>query len=275
MASRGFVLTFHSHNIAGNDYATNDHVALDATLAHLARAGVPVLRLLDVAKRLRAGRLESLPARFACITFDDGTDYDWRDLAHPQHGAQRSMHAILRAHSRRLLGLVWQRRAHATSFVIASPLARAEISAAALGDRGLMSDGWWRAAQRSGLMDIGTHGWNHVHPAASEMQAQPALIERFDRVETPGEAALQVDRAFDAIHATAGGDAGRVFAYPYGQVSEYLATRHLPAQRHIVAAVSVEPAPVHAGSDPWRIPRYVCGHDWKDEAGLDAILRAA
>ena len=275
MASRGFVLTFHSHNIAGNDYATNDHVALDATLSHLERAGVPVLRLLDVARRLRAGQLDRLPGRFACITFDDGTDYDWRDLAHPEHGAQKSMHSVLREHSHRLLGLVWRRRAHATSFVIASSRARAEISAAALGDASLMSDSWWRRAQRSGLMDIGTHGWNHVHPAASEMQAQPELIERFDRVDTPAEAALQVDRAFDAIHGTAGGDGGRVFAYPYGQVSEYLATQHLPAQKNFVAAVGVEPKPLHAGSDPWRIPRYVCGPDWKDEAGLDAILRAA
>ena len=275
MASRGFVLTFHSHNISGNDYATNDHVALEATLAQLERAAVPVLRLLDVAKRLRRGDFDRLPERFACITFDDGTDYDWRDLTHPQHGPQRSMQAVLRAHSRRLLGLVWTRRTPATSFVIASSQARAQIAASALGDANLMGDGWWRDAQRSGLMDIGTHGWNHVHPAVSEMQAQPDLIERFDRVQTPAEAALQVDRAFDAIRNTAGGDAGRVFAYPYGQVSEYIATQHLPSQENIVAAVGVEPKPVHAATDPWRIPRYVCGPDWSDEAGLEAILRTA
>jgi len=275
MASRGFILTFHSHNISGNEYATNDHVALEATLAQLERAAVPVLRLLDVAKRLRRGSFDDLPQRFACITFDDGTNYDWHDLAHPQHGPQKSMRAVLRAHSRRLLGIVWTHRMPATSFVIASSRARAEIADAALGDANLMGDGWWRAAQRSGLMDIGTHGWNHVHPAVSEMQAQPDLIERFDRVQTPAEAALQVDRAFDAIRDTAGGDAGRVFAYPYGQVSEYLATQHLPSQKRIVAAVGVEPKPVHAGTDPWRIPRYVCGPDWSDEAGLEAILRTA
>jgi hypothetical protein len=120
MASRGFILTFHSHNISGNEYATNDHVALEATLDQLERAAVPVLRLLDVAKRLRAGKLDRLPERFACITFDDGTDYDWRDITHPRHGVQKSMHAILRAHSRRLLGIVWTHRTPATSFVIAS-----------------------------------------------------------------------------------------------------------------------------------------------------------
>jgi len=231
--------------------------------------------MLEAVRRLRRGSLDTLPERFACLTFDDGSDYDWRELEFPGHGRQRSMRAILRAHSTKLLGLAWRRRAHATTFVIASGDARREIAASALGDPGLMTDGWWRAAQASGLMDVGTHGWNHVHPAASEMQAQPDLIERFDRVATPAEAALQVDRAYDAIHATAGGDAGRVFAYPYGQVSEYIATQHLPAQKNVVAAVSVEPKPLHAQSDPWRIPRFVCGPDWNDEAGLDAILRAA
>jgi len=146
MAARGFILTFHSHNVSGNGYATNDHVALDRTLDLLHQLHVPVLRLLNVARDLRNGIFDALPQRFACITFDDGSDYDWRDLAFPGHGPQRSMYAILRAHSRSLLGLAWLKRAHATSFVIASPDARREIASQALGDAGLMSDSWWRAA---------------------------------------------------------------------------------------------------------------------------------
>ena len=275
MASRGFVLTFHSHNVAGNAYATNDHVALDRTLDLLARLRIPVLRLLNVARELRGGTFDTLPERFACLTFDDGSDYDWRDLPFAGHGPQRSMYTILRSHSASLLGLAWLKRAHATSFVIASPAARREIASQALGDAGLMSDSWWRAAQRSGLIDIGTHGWNHVHPAVSEMAARPQLAERFDRIDNEEDACLQVDRAFDAIHGKAGGAAGRLFAYPYGQVSEFIATRHLPAQHEIVGAVAVEPKPLQAGSDPWRIPRYVCGPDWSDDAGLESILRGA
>src|SRR5207248_8956312 len=61
MASRGYILTFHSHNISGNTYETNDHVALDRTLAVLERLRIPVLRLLDVASRLRAKTFEALP----------------------------------------------------------------------------------------------------------------------------------------------------------------------------------------------------------------------
>jgi peptidoglycan/xylan/chitin deacetylase (PgdA/CDA1 family) len=269
---RGFILTFHSHNVAGDGYATNDHVALDATLTLLERRRVPVLRLVDVARRLRARTFGALPTRFACITFDDGSDYDWRDMEFRGHGTQRSMFSILRSHSRSLMGLAWSRRAHATSFVIASGEARREIAAAALGDPGLMTDAWWRQAQRSGLMDIGTHGWNHVHPAVSEMSSRPDLIERFDRIESAPDAELQVDRAFDAIQAAAGREAGLVFAYPYGQVSDFVADSHLPAHGRIVAAVSVDPRPVTAASDPWRMPRYVCGPHWSSEAGLEKIV---
>lgn len=273
MASRGFVLTFHSHNVAGNDFASNDHVALDQSLATLRRLRIPVLRLLDAVLALRARRFDALPPRFACITFDDGTAYDWRDVVHPRHGPQRAMHSILRAHSRRLLGMVWLRRVHATSFVIASPDARREIARSALGDAALMDDSWWRQAQASGLMDIGSHGWNHVHPAVSEMAARPDLVERFDRVAGDEEAALQVDRAFESIRAAAGRGSARIFAYPYGQVSDFIASRCLPNQDRIAGAVAVAPQPMNAGSDPWRIPRYVCGPDWGSIEGLEALLR--
>ena len=272
MASRGYILTFHSHNIAGGDYATNDHVALDRTLAVLRSLKVPILRLLDVARALRAGTLDGLAPRFACITFDDGSDYDWHDLRHPTHGPQPSMRGILRSHSTRLLGF-WLERSCATSFVIASREARQEISAAALGEASLMTDTWWRAAQRSGLIDIGTHGWDHVHPAVARMAGNP-LVERFDRVADPGEAQLQVERAAREIRSLAGDGAAQLFAYPYGQVSDFLADNYLPSQSSIVAAVAVKPVPLTAQSDPWRIPRYVCGHDWRSEDDLRALLRS-
>ena len=272
MDPRGFVLTFHSHNISGQDYATNDHVALDGTLTLLARLGIPVLRLLDVVRSLRAGTFARLPARFACITFDDGSDYDWRDLEFRGHGVQRSMGTILRAHSRRLLGLLWMNRAHATSFVIASPQARREISATALGDAALMTDTWWREAQRSGLIDIGAHGWDHVHPAVTTISRRPELIERFDRVDNVGEAQLQIDRAGAAIRRIAGSEAAQIFAYPYGQVSDFLADDYFRRQSSMIAAVMAKPAPVTAQSDPWRVPRYVCGPDWRSDDDLRALV---
>jgi peptidoglycan/xylan/chitin deacetylase (PgdA/CDA1 family) len=272
MGSRGHILTFHSHNISGNTYETNDHVALDATLGVLEKRRIPVVRLLAVARHLARGTFDALPQRFACITFDDGSEYDWRDLAHPQHGPQRSMFSMLRSHSRSLLGLAWLRRANATSFVIASDSARREISAQALGDESMMTDRWWREAQASGLMDIGSHGWHHVHPAVSEMRSHPELIERFDRVASEEDARLHVDRAFASIRERAGGDSAAVFAYPYGQVSDFLADEYLPRQERIVAAVAAYPRPVMADTDRWRIPRFVCGPDWSSVEGLEKLL---
>ena len=269
----GFVLTFHAQNISGGTYATNDHVALDECLAMLRREQIPALRALEVVRRLRRGLFGSLPERFVCFTFDDGTDFDWRGMVHPQHGPQASLWSILRKHSRHVLGPWWLRRFPATSFVLASPEARREISQAAFGDPALMSDDWWRAAQSSGLMDIGSHGWDHVHPAVSVVRDErPGLLEAFQNVSGEVEAKRQIDDSLAFIRAKAGRDAGRLFAYPYGQVSEYLATEHLPRQRETWAAFGAEPRALRADSDPWRLPRYVCGYHWKSNEELLRLM---
>ena len=61
MSSLGYILTFHSQIIDGNDFGTNDHVALDASLTLLRGMRIPVLRLLDVVKLLRRGDAHRLP----------------------------------------------------------------------------------------------------------------------------------------------------------------------------------------------------------------------
>ena len=94
----GHILTFHSQNIAGNDFATNDHVALDRTLQVLREVGVPVLRLATVVRLFRFHLGLLLPKRFVAFTFDDGPDYDWHEIRHPQHGKQKPLAAILRKH---------------------------------------------------------------------------------------------------------------------------------------------------------------------------------
>jgi len=257
---RGFILAFHSHNIAGNTYETNDHVALDGSLALLAALGIPVLRLMDVVQALRGGDFARLPRRFAAITLDDGSDYDWRPLGHPVHGPQQPMGAIVRD------------RACATSFVIASPLAREQITGTDKPYR--LSDDWWREAQASGYFDIGCHGWNHVHPNVEEMRGSPELVEAFGNVRTPAEAERQVGQAARFIRDRAGKDAARLFAYPYGQVSDYLADEWLPAQDEVLAAFTTVDQPLEADADPWRLPRYVCGWHWKSHDALRAIVSA-
>jgi len=267
---KGFILAFHSHNIAGNTYETNDHVALDASLALLERLRIPVLRLADIVRALRDRTFERLPERFAAITMDDGSDYDWKLLEHPVHGPQEPMGAIVRRHAARLLGLFSRHKACATAFVIASPDARDQITGPEKPYR--LSDDWWAEAQASGYFDIGCHGWNHVHPLVDDMRHTPELVEAFGKVRTPEEAERQVGQAARFIRGRAGSAAARLFAYPYGQVSDYLADTWLPAQDEVLAACTTENRPLEAGADLWRLPRYVCGWHWKTGDDLRAIL---
>jgi len=267
--SAGYLLTFHSQNISGNDFATNDHVALDQTLAFLLRRSIRIFSLREVALRLRAGTLDELPARYVGISFDDGTDFDWLPQVHPSAGPQESMGSIVRRHESRRFWPPW-RCIRATSFVIASPAARRDIESCSPPLK--LSDDWWGAAQLSGLMEIGNHGWDHVHPAVSEVYERPRLIEAFHNIDTFDEARRQVHDSADVITSRAGRGAGQLFAYPYGQVSEYMARDYLPRQDRVLAAFTTEGVPVTPASDVWRIPRFVCGHHFHDLAELEALI---
>jgi len=176
----------------------------------------------------------------------------------------------VRRHARTLLGIFSRRRACATSFVIASPEAREQITGPGKPYR--ISDDWWAEAQASGYFDIGCHGWNHVHPQVAEMRGSPELVEAFGNVRTPAEAERQVRQAARFIRGRAGGDAARLFAYPYGQVSDYLADEWLPAQDDVLAAFTTMDRPLEADADLWRLPRYVCGWHWKSRDDLRAIV---
>lgn len=266
----GFVLAFHSHNIDGNTYETNDHVALDASLTLLEKRHIPVLRLVDVVLALKQGAFASLPKRFACITFDDGSDYDWKPLTHPVHGPQEPMARIIRRHRRGFLRVLFTRKTCATSFVIASPTARREIVGPARPYS--LSEDWWAEAQASGFFDIGSHGWNHVHPLVGEMGAYPELVEAFDNIRTADQAELQITKAARYIRERAGAGAARLFAYPYGQVSDYLADQCFPAQDQLLAAFTTAGAPLLEDADIWRLPRLVCGWHWKSADDLGALL---
>src|SRR5688572_29922956 len=115
------VLAYHSHNISGTDYATNDHVALASDLRSLHAAGAEIVPLEAVAATMRAGLPER--DRRVALTFDDGPLFDYADFEHPRFGPQRGFLNILRDF-RQEVGQAAQPGLHATSFVIASPQAR-------------------------------------------------------------------------------------------------------------------------------------------------------
>ncbi|MDX1555761.1 MAG: hypothetical protein R3212_07030, partial [Xanthomonadales bacterium] len=89
------ILTYHSQNISGDRTANNDHVALKADLKALHDSGrhiIPLDRLLDW---LDGEAPDEAVADAVVLTFDDGCDFDVRDIDYPGQGVQRSFLGIL------------------------------------------------------------------------------------------------------------------------------------------------------------------------------------
>ncbi|MCK7595601.1 polysaccharide deacetylase family protein [Pseudomarimonas salicorniae] len=261
------ILTYHSQLLFGNDYRNNSHVGLAADLEVIAASGRQIIGLRELVASLRGAR--DLPLdELVCITFDDGPDFDWLDIEHPEHGPQPSFATLLRRHAAAHPG---QRPICATSFVIADAGARHEISTQAMG-REWMNDHWWREAAASGLLQIDSHGLDHRHPCLAPGDADWG---HFHAIADEVSCAQQVDAA-NSIIAERSGQPPRIFAYPYGQASEYLRSEYLP--RHgqrlgLEAAVSIEPGHFHWDSDPWFLPRYVSLAHWHSPEELASLLR--
>jgi hypothetical protein len=273
------VLSYHSHNISGNEYWNNDHVALAADLETITRAGAAIVPLAAIADKLAAGTLASEASTLVGISFDDGPVFDVEDFVHPLHGAQRSFLNILRDFAERNPGA--QPSLHATSFVIASPEARHAMERSENADRAYPPDWlhqeWWPRATASKLMDIGNHSWDHVHEAVASTVAKVRKRNDFGLVRDYPGADAEIRAATEYINSGIGG-ACTLFAYPFGQSNPFLVRRYFPerqAEHKLAAAFSADGRAVRPGDSRWNIPRYVCGHHWKRPAELAAILADA
>jgi peptidoglycan/xylan/chitin deacetylase (PgdA/CDA1 family) len=263
------VLLYHSQNVAGNDYASNDHVALKDDLRLIQELGLKVIPLYWLVSWLR-GECQLDLQRCVCISFDDGVDADVRDLVFPGHGPQRSFLNIMRDFHDEF-GLDAQPMLHATTFVIASPQARAVMDRHSLFGKGWMNDDWW-GQEHDGLLAVASHGWDHAHPDLAHVGEQPD--GHFLGVDELHKAERQIVDAAEYIASRMNGRRPDLFAYPYGHVNEYLPGEYFPASAHhqTRAAFTTEPAPITPGSDLWRLGRYVCGRDWRSESDLEKIL---
>jgi peptidoglycan/xylan/chitin deacetylase (PgdA/CDA1 family) len=270
------ILTYHATVINGNDYATNDHVALKEDLETLDALGFRIVPLAWVVDALLDGR--ELPDKAVAITLDDGTDLDFHDLSYPGHGMQRSMLNILRdfvtTH-----GKARQPALHATTFVVASPQARAEMDAKCLVARGWYSDTWWQPAQASGLMSIANHGWDHNHPEVTHQPPRSAT-GTFRCIDTPELADLEIAQAAAYIERLVPNSAAMLFAYPYGESNDFLRTEYFAAPSRAAAtktraAFTTEPRHLARDSDRWMLPRYVFGNDWNTPEAFRHILAAS
>jgi len=262
------VLTYHSNNVSGNDYASNDHVALAEDLRRVARLGLRIVPLATVVDALLGDVAASAVERAVALSFDDGSWFDWHDIDHPTWGPQRGFAGILRDFAAETGAA-----AHATSFVIVSPEARAALDRTCLAGRGWWGDEWWRAAQAEGLLAIESHSWDHNHPTLP--RAAKDRSGTFRTIDSYGEADAQIRQAADWLDAFLAPRRSRLFAFPYGETNDYLLRDYLPlraGEHRLRAAFGTEPAPVTRGSDRWNLPRYIAGAHWNEPAGLERLL---
>lgn len=263
------VLTYHGVNVIRNTYAENDHLALASDLQTIVNCGFRVIPLSHVVDWHQGLVRDGDVSQTVALSFDDGAWFDFYDLEHPTCGMQRSMINILEDFNAQHAVKV-----HATSFVIASPDARSSLDKSCMIGQGWWGDEWWSRAAASAVMDVECHSWDHVHPNLDQVAQQDQVKGDFGMVNTYTDCAAQFEQAGEYI----GGKLGKrpsLFAYPYGQASDYAVTDYLPlyqSRHRFKAAFTTQPKAVSRTDNVWRLPRYVFGQDWTSPLGLKDIL---
>jgi len=263
------ILTYHAANVTGGEYAQNDHVALQTDLRLLSRLGWRVVPL-DWVVEQRLGLADRDLRRCVALTCDDGTDLDFRAIDYPGLGTQPGFLPCLRETAAGLHPDV-----EMTCFVIADPAARAIMDRECLHDLGWMNEDWWPEAERSGLMSIQCHSWDHNHPNLRDPGPEGMPRGDFFAVDSEARAAFEIDQAVGYINARIRPGAVRYFGHPFGHAAEFLVRDYLP--RHgerlgLRAAFGTQGEPVTATSDVWNLPRYICGWHWKSPEELERLL---
>ena len=269
-AMRVPVLTYHSNNIGGNDYADNDHVALAEDLRLIHRMGRRIVPLARVVDALLGAVPESAVESAVALSFDDGSWFDWHDLDHPTCGPQRGFAGILRDFAAETGAAV-----HATSFVIVSPDARTILDRTCMVGRGWWGDEWWPAAQREGLLAIESHSWDHNHDTLPFTAQRAQHKGTFRSIDSYADADAELRQAADWLDARLAPHRASLLAYPYGETNDYLLREYLPRHAHehrLRAAFGTESGFVEATSDRWQLPRHVCGLHWQSPQELERLL---
>jgi len=283
---KAVVLTYHSHHVQGPDYARNDHVALPVDLLTIARTGARIVSLATLVTAIgshQAGTgTASGGATMVALTFDDGPVWDFADFVHPALGNQRSFANAMHDFQATEAGRA-QPGLAATSFVIASPAARRVMESTfdpeyTFLQAGTLGDDWWATAIDGGLISIANHSWDHLHPALETVAHSRQVRADFMQVSTSADADAQIRDAMTYINARTSGRAAPFFAYPFGHCNDYLADEYFPSEgtsMGLRAAFTTEPKAIDGSQSVWRLPRYTCGHHWRDPEGLAEILSAA
>lgn len=267
------VLAYHSLNLDSNEYVGNDHIALSRDLRQLHQSGWRVVPLSHVVDWHQGLMTDAEMHKTVAISLDDGTWFDYHDLEHPSLGMQRSMFNILRDFADEVGAA--QPGLCATSFVISCPDSRNELDVKGMIGKGWWDDEWWLEAQTSGLMSIECHSWDHNHPALDKVVQQDQIKGDFTAIDNVTDCDAQVAQAGDFIQQKLNGLRPTLFAYPWGQASDYMLQEYMPGHqsRHqFRAGFSTEPHSVSKDDNVWFLPRFVCGRDWKSSEQLIKLI---
>jgi hypothetical protein len=278
MKAKRLVLTYHSHNISGNSYHDNDHVALQVDLATLCSLGAHIVSLHGIAEAQLARHWPDDDSLQVAITFDDGPRFDVADFVHRDLGPQKSFQKIL-AESAAEFGN-HAAEVCATSFVIASPDARAQMERSpdcGFSDLiGWLGDDWWSAAAKSKRLSIGNHSWDHVHPAVRRVAPREQIRGDFSKIADYADADVQVRESSEYILSRLSNVSSLAFAYPSGQVSKYLCEEYFPqyqARHRCYAAFSTAGRSIDPDDTIWALPRFVYGWHWHSTEELVDLLQ--
>lgn len=267
------VLTYHSANITGNEYHNNDHVALSLDLEVFNHLGYQIISASCLVDWL-IGRIElDQTGRYVVLTFDDGVSLDFHDWDHPNYGFQQSFFNILSQFADK--HPKHQPNVHASCFVIASQEARKNIQDQALSGHPLLGDEWWLDADKSKILSIENHSWDHNHPNCETTAQKTGKTGSFEVIDSYEECDKEVRHASEFIRTITGKNSF-LFAYPWGQSSDYIASEYFPdfqQQHRVTAAFTTEPKHVHSQTNQWLIPRYVCGEQWKSTDELVQLFQ--
>ncbi|MEZ5460668.1 polysaccharide deacetylase family protein [Dokdonella sp.] len=271
------ILTYHSLNGADDSYGSNDHVALAADLNMIYSMDGRIVSLRSIVEEVLAPAPSSPKGKLqVAITFDDGANSDFIDFHHPEVGTYASFFNIIRASRLYKESRYCRDASFATSFVIASPEARWQLDHTCIAGRDDWRDDWWLSAAETDVLSIANHSWDHLHPTLSSVAQKDQKRGSFFDICDKGDADIQVLGAQDYIESKVGKRAEKLFAYPYGHVSEYLRDIYFPQNSdRILAAFSTAGEYVTETSNRWALPRFVCGDHWKNPDQLQGILEGA